>query len=945
MSNIADRDKLPSLVSARPLHQLSREQQAAFNQAIDTLLSPDQVIRDLTRRLALSTDASFYQLTPSLILHIEHAEQVRRVIALAHQYQVAITFRAAGTSLSGQAVTDSVLIMLSSHWQHADILEDGLKISLQPGIIGAHANRLLAPYGRKIGPDPASINACKIGGIAANNASGMCCGIQHNSYHTLAAMHLILADGGEVRTDDETSRQQFSASHSALLNELTQLSQQVKGDPQLVAHIRHQFRLKNTMGYGINALLDFDDPIDMLAHLMIGSEGTLGFIANITYHTIPIPKHRSTGLYLFSSLDEACRLPAQLKALNVNAVELMDTRALRAVEHLLSPFTTEPVADGEVALLVEMGADCDNTLASLRQAVQSVFNDAVSIRPICEFTREPSVIDTLWTIRKGLFPAVGSVRETGSTVIIEDVALPLEQLADALNELSQLFKVYHYPEAIIFGHALDGNLHFVFTQRFDTEDEKLRYKKMMAAVVELIAHKYDGTLKAEHGTGRNMAPFLSNQWGQQSVTLMREIKALLDPSGILNPGVILSDNPHTHLENLKTLPPVADKVDACIECGFCEPNCPSRNFTLTPRQRIALKRRANHLSTTEKQTADKEFQLLGVDSCASTGMCAVACPVDIDTGDWVRDLRNQTSKNDWFARFTTHHLALLIKAFRVTLNTAYHIGKLLSPARLEKISRTANKLSGRRIPVRLDTTPSGASGTNCHSAQFSEKVIYLASCPNRIFGANAHQASLSHVVTSLLNKAGIQVIIPRDSDTLCCGQPWHSKGYAELADEINSRTTQSINNLNHDKDFPVITDASSCALQFKQSGQPYWELSTFLLERVAPKLNITPLDETVLLHTTCATKRTLQPEVLKTLAQLCVARVIELDEISCCGFAGDKGFWLPELNESALTAIKNKKITACRRGISNNRSCEIGLSRHSGIQFSHIAYLLDEVSR
>ncbi|MCW8090843.1 FAD-binding and (Fe-S)-binding domain-containing protein [Alteromonas sp. ASW11-130] len=933
------------LNSAKSLHQLPAAQRAAFDDAIDALLPPPQIIRDLARRLAFSTDASFYQLTPSLILHVATPQQMRQVISLAQKYAIALTFRAAGTSLSGQAVTDSVLIMLTPDWQIGKVLEDGLRIALQPGVIGARANRLLAPYGRKIGPDPASINACKVGGIAANNASGMCCGIKHNSYHTLSAMHLILADGSEVITDDPQSTRQFRASQAPLLAELKQLSDELQTDPPQCELIRHQFRLKNTMGYGINALLDFDDPLDMLTHLMIGSEGTLGFIANITYHTIPIPAHRSVALYLFPSLTQACALPARLQALSVNAVELMDTRALRAVQHLLTSFTVKPIADGEVALLIEIGADCDNSLAVNKKAIEGLLEATAVARPICEFTSEIDTIERLWAIRKGLFPAVGAVRKTGTTVIIEDVALPLAQLAEGLNDLNNLFEEHNYPEAIIFGHALDGNVHFVFTQRFDTQAEVLRYQAMMDAVVELITIKYDGTLKAEHGTGRNMAPFLSNQWGQQSVNLMRKIKFLLDPSGIFNPGVILNDNPNAHLTHLKALPQVDDKVDACIECGFCEPSCPSKNLTLTPRQRIALMRRATHLEVGEKQQVEKAFQYLGVDSCAATGMCASACPVDIDTGDWVRDLRRRRNTNAWFGRLSMHHFPVVTQAVRTSLSLARSVSNIISPAKLEKVSRKMNRFTGKRIPVWLDTTPSGASSKHCQSVQFDEKVIYLPSCPTRVFAANKQQLPLQYVVTSLLNKAGIQVIIPEDSDNLCCGQPWQSKGYAELADKKNNQTSQSIHHLNSGKEYPVLTDASSCALQFKLSGQSYWELSAFLLEHVVPKLQIVPLNETVLLHTTCSTKRNKQADMLRQLTQLCVDRIIEVDEISCCGFAGEKGFWLPELNESALAPIKETDIASCRRGVSNNRSCEIGLSRYSGIEFSHVAYLLDEVSK
>ena len=192
-----------------------------------------------------------------------------------------MTFRAAGTSLSGQAVTDSVLVVLGEGFGGFAYDEKAQVARLGPGIVGGEANRRLAPFGRKIGPDPASIATAKIGGIAANNASGMCCGVGQNSYHTLAGLRL--AAGRRRRARHRRCRQRRGVPPIACAT--ARRPRRALGGNQgrraVAARIKEKFRLKNTTGYAINALVDFDDPVDILAHLMIGSEGTLGFLSRV----------------------------------------------------------------------------------------------------------------------------------------------------------------------------------------------------------------------------------------------------------------------------------------------------------------------------------------------------------------------------------------------------------------------------------------------------------------------------------------------------------------------------------------------------------------------------------------------------------------------------------------------------------------------------------------
>ncbi|RJT92437.1 FAD-binding oxidoreductase, partial [Arthrobacter frigidicola] len=489
-----------------------------------------------------------YRLIPRLVVRVESEDEVVGLIKLAQRERVPVTFRAAGTSLSGQAITDSVLIVLGDNWNGREIRGQGEQIRLQPGVIGAQANAWLAPFGRKIGPDPASINACKIGGIVANNASGMCCGTAQNTYHTLAGLRLVLADGTRLDSEDPASVAAFASSHAELLASLASLARETRANTALAERIRHKYRLKNTTGLSLNALVDYDQPLDILQHLLVGSEGTLGFISAVTYNTVPDHPHKASALLVFPSVESCCRAVPVLKQQPVSAVELLDRRSLRSVQNMPGmPLWVKGLSDNACALLIESRAASQSLLhEQLHQVMASIAD--FPLEQQVDFSEDPAVYNQLWKIRKDTFPAVGAVRQTGTTVIIEDVTFPVEQLAEGVNRLILLFDKHRYDEAIIFGHALEGNLHFVFTQGFNSAEEVARYQAFMDDVAHLVAVEFGGSLKAEHGTGRNMAPFVELEWGHDAYQLMWKLKRLLDPNGILNPDVVLSDDPDIHLK-------------------------------------------------------------------------------------------------------------------------------------------------------------------------------------------------------------------------------------------------------------------------------------------------------------------------------------------------------------------------------------------------------------
>jgi len=932
-----------------------------FIENLRKIIPAARLITDPLRTLAFGTDASFYRLIPKIVIKAETETEVAQILKIADRHHVAVTFRAAGTSLCGQAITDSVLVIAGSNWKNYQILDEGHRIRLQPGIIGGLANGYLSPFGRKIGPDPASINAAMIGGIAANNASGMCCGTSQNSYRTVSSMRIILHDGTLLDTADPQSRQSFRRTHPKLLENLGNLGRKVKDNPVLADRIRHKFKIKNTTGYSLNSLVDYEDSIDIMVHLMIGSEGTLGFISEIVYNTVVEHPCKASALMIFPCIEYACTAAAVLKQQPVTAAEVMDRASLRSVEDEKGmPSFLKQLSDSSTALLVETRA---HTAEELRSNVKAIIHSLGGIeteRPL-EFTDNVGEYTKLWNIRKGLFPAVGAVRTIGTTVIIEDVAFPIEKLAEATLELQNLFARYHYNNAIIFGHALAGNLHFVFTQDFGIAEEVERYRRFMDDVCKMVVDKYDGSLKGEHGTGRNMAPYVEMEWGQDAYGLMQDIKNIFDPKNLLNPGIIINNNPLAHIENLKPLPKTNPIVDKCTECGFCETSCPSKNLTLTPRHRIVIQREISRLRSASENPArlrqmEDDYIYQGDLTCAVDGMCATTCPVAINTGELskaLRHLKTRDTRTQIWADRIAGNFDRVVGILRTGLKMAHLAHTYFGSRTMENITRLARGISANRIPLWSRYMPRGVNAPTDFKVHPSSslKVVYFPSCISRTMGPakdDPDQDALHEVTLRVLDKAGYGVIYPENMDRLCCGTPFESKGLREQADRKAAELEDALIKASNGGNLPVLCDTGPCLYRMRQAMTPrlhLYEPVEFIHDFLMDKLSYTQLPRTVAIHNTCSSIKMELVDKLQTVARTCAQNVIVPERVGCCGFAGDRGFTYPELNESALKELKAAVSQTCAAGYSNSRTCEIGLSLHSGLYYKSILYLVDECTK
>jgi D-lactate dehydrogenase len=923
----------------------------------------DSVYTDELRRLTWGNDAGFYRLTPQVVVRAHNEDEVARLMELADRLEVAVTFRAAGTSLSGQAITDSVLIVAGKHWEHYDILDDGAVVRLQPGLIGDRVNHLLRPYGRQFAPDPASVASSMVGGIVVNNASGMSCGTHANSDRVLLSARLVLADGTVLDTADEASRRRFSATHPAFVEAIAALRDEITADTALTERIRRKYSIKNVVGLNLRPFIAYTDPFDIIAHLLVGSEGTLAFLAEVTMTTAELLPCRASAMIYFDGLQRASEAVLALRgaAAPVSAAEMLDNKSLSATDDEV--FRAH--GGQTTALLVETQAHSDGELRGNIDAIVRALAGFDTVIPI-RFTDDAAEYARYWAIRSGIFPAVGGTRPAGTTCLIEDICFHIDDLPRATVDLQQLLTRHHYDDACIYGHALEGNYHFIINQSFADPAEVARYEALMDEVTHLVVDRYDGSLKAEHGTGRNMAPFVRYEWGDRAFALMQRVKQLFDPKGLLNPGVIFNDDPLCHVKHLKPLPllsfgEASAQEDRCIECGFCEVNCLSCGFTLSARQRIVAWREISRLRRSgdnpeRLRLLERQYRYAGNATCAGDGLCATSCPMHIDTGSLTHLIRGEALPPGSLGRrlgtFAANHLGGVKSTLRPVLALADAAHAVLGTKAMSEVTRGLHLALG--VPLWTAALPRPirqrrpAPGSRPTAGDSTLQVVYFPSCINQTFGTarrDADQEPLVDKMLSLLRKAGCEVIFPAGMEHLCCGTIWESKGMADTADRKSRELDEALWQASDGGRIPVLCDQSPCLHRMRQTitrmklYEPAEFIETFLVDR----LRFTPTDTPVALHITCSMRLMGLGDTLVRLASRCTTRVVVPDEVGCCGFAGDKGFTHPELNAYALRKLRPQIAQAgIKDGYSNSRTCEIGLTTNAGIPYRSIAYLVDE---
>ncbi|MEJ7875716.1 MAG: FAD-binding and (Fe-S)-binding domain-containing protein [Solirubrobacterales bacterium] len=909
------------------------------------LIGESAILARATDLVRYASDASPYRLIPQVVVQPRDPAGVARVIAYGREHGIPVTFRAGGTSLNGQGQGAGILVDVRRHWRGVEILdEEATRVKVRPGTVLGHANRVLSRQHRKLGPDPASTDIATVGGVVANNSGGMRCGTRFDSYQTVCDMTFLTASGTLIDTSQPDAGARFAAEEPELAKGLADLRDEIRADSELSERIRRKFEIKNTTGYRLCAFLDADEPVEIFRRLIVGSEGTLALIVDATFETLPVPAHTTTAWLHFAGIPEACAPVPRLVELGASAVELMVAPALMVAAMNIpgAPQDWLELPPESAVLLVEFGSDDESTLAESERAAIETVDESNLIRP-GEFTRERERIGVNWRVREGLHGLVGRLRVPGTALIVEDVCVPPARIAEAAADIQALLGEHGFLTGVA-GHTSAGNLHFMLTPDFAVPADLERYEAFMETLVALVCEKYDGSLKAEHGTGVNMAPYVAREWGERATELMWRVKRLADPDGVLGRGVLLNDDPGVHLRNLKTTPEVSEVVDTCVECGFCEPVCPSQDLTTTPRQRIVLARemaRQPEDSAVANVLAE-EFRYDGIETCAADGSCVLACPLSIDTGKFVKELRAQGHSSG------EEGLAVRAAKSWGVVETASRAGLRTGPL--------AEHLGGGTLPKPAPRLPAT-------SAREDAAAVYFPSCTNRIMGRSKKAGSgpsLPDALVAVSERAGMAVWIPSDIGGSCCGVPWSSKGHHEGHAWMARRTAEALWRWSDEGRLPVVSDASSCTLgltteaaaalpaDLRERNEQIEVLdSVEWLERLLPNLAIKRKLGRIALHPTCATRHLGLAARFSALAAEIADEVAVPAAARCCGFAGDRGMLHPELTASATApaAAELRERGPFDAYLSTNRTCEIGMERATGEPYGSIVLAVEELTR
>ena len=997
----------------------------------------ERIYTDELRTLGWGTDASFYRQIPKVVIRSDGEEEISKIVKACKKYNLPFTFRAAGTSLSGQSCTDSVLIVAGKHWEKWSLTpnpspmgegnsdENGeLFIKLQPGIVGSRVNEILKPYGRVFPPDPASIGSAMVGGIVINNASGMNCGVHANSDRMMISARIILTDGTVLDTGSEESREAFRKSHPEFLAKIEALRDKVRADKELSERISKKYSIKNVTGLNLRPLIVYDDPFDIIAHSMVGSEGTLAFLSEVTMKTLHDYKFKASAMVYFLTMKESCEAVVAMKKLKaddddlkmsaenlmVKSAEMLDYKSLSSVDDPVYLQYQKDVDAGKIdgvqpgdyhnltAILTETKGITHEQLLEKIAKIKECLGQFRLYIP-AEFTEDPAVYGKYWAIRSGIFPSVGGTRPVGTSCLIEDVAFPIESLPEATVKLQKLIADHGYDDACIYGHAFEGNYHFILNQSFADEHEVARYAEMMHDVAKLVVEEYDGSLKAEHGTGRNMAPFVKYEWGEKAFDAMKELKAIFDPEGLLNQGVIFNDDPDCFIKCLKPLPVLdydfdsvpdggkylmdpslstaketveqVKRANKCIECGFCEVNCMSCGLTLSSRMRIAVQREIRHLTATGENperlvTLKKQYKYYGDQTCATDGLCSTSCPMKINTGELTHLIRQLDMNNNptgyKIGEFAANHMAGIKSGLRVVLDVA-HLGHVtLGSTLMTNICRGMNKMGlplwttampkKKRQPKPSDLTQFIIERSLTHNpspkGEGRLKVVYFPSCINQTMGQSKNggkKHDLVDEIIQLMTKAGYEVIFPEGMEKMCCGQIWESKGMLDIADRKSAELEAALWKASEEGKYPVLCAQSPCLHRMKKvmHKMKLYEPAEFIMTYLVDRLDFHPVDRHVALHLTCSTRQMGVDKDMIALAKLCSKNVFLPEGVGCCGFAGDRGFTFPELNKYGLRKLRPQiEKNHIEVGYSNSRTCEIGLESNTGIPYMSIVYLVNE---
>ena len=784
------------------------------------LLREDQIKDDPPTRTAYAVDASIYRMEPQAVALVESDEDIHRLLQYAVERGIPLTARAAGTNLTGSAIGSGIILDVSRLHRILDVNKEERWARVQPGIVLAELNKQLAGQGLMFGPDPSSGDMCKVGGMLANNSAGP---------HTLRygavkdnveSLRVCLASGAWLEARryavDDPAAGHLLSSHAAIRDTWAL----VGAHADLLDRKRPRVS-KNSCGYNLFGLAEGRSRgvID-LPKLFIGSEGTLGIFSEATIRLVDKPRATLTALIHFKRLEDVGEAVPRLLELGPSALEVMDANTL----DLIGRSQHGIPADAAATLLAEL--DADGPAVDLQEQAERMA--AVCRRyPLASAmvtAYDPDRREQLWKARKALYPTLYRFDPRKKPInFVDDVVVSADRISELIRYLEEFFGAQRVPVAI-FGHIGNGNAHIV--PLLDVNDEQ-DYKKMVQGYHDIhraVLDRFDGSICGEHGDGRVRAEYVAAMFGPELYDLFVRVKRSFDPSGVLNPGVKISDRPFTeHIDYTRL-------SKSCATCAKCNAVCPVydvfRSEDMSSRGWFEI--------VTDKQYSYLNSQRV-VEACLNCKSCRTACPAGVDVSRLILDRRAehpnalagmifrfhaQTERFDtfmkWVAKFQFVWDRPLMR----------HLLDLVSRPLLKRLAPGARlsprialpTLAGRQLRERhAERIPSAGQAPR-------STVAYFHGC-----AANYFDDGVGDAVIDVLRKHGVEPDLPLQR---CSGTPIETYGHRDLAKE------GARENLRHFAGYEtVVTGCASCTLMLKDypalfAGEPEQSAAEAMARRV-----------------------------------------------------------------------------------------------------------------
>jgi FAD/FMN-containing dehydrogenase/Fe-S oxidoreductase len=916
------------------------------------------VLFDAASRGRYSTDASIYQIEPVGVVVPRDEDDALIAMQIALDAGVPVLPRGGGTSQCGQTVGEALVLDVSKHLNEVTAFnKDAATVTVQPGMVLDHLNAWLKPHGLWFPVDVSTSAQATIGGMAGNNSCGSRSIQYGNMVHNVLGIDAWLADGGAYRfgvLPDSLDRLDAPQGYRELVAAINRIARREAEEIEL----RYPKVLRRVGGYNLDMMLPAGAN---MAHLLVGSEGTLAFSRRIELKLSPLPKHKTLGVCHFPTFYQSMEAPQHIVGLKPAAVELVDSTmiALARSNPAFLPIVNQCVKGEPAAiLLVEFaGDDRDEQIRRLKQLVELMADRGLpgSVVEVID----PAVQRDFWEVRKAGLNIMMSMKGDGKPVsFIEDCAVPLEHLAEYTDRLTQVFHK-NGTKGTWYAHASVGCLHVrpILDMRRDGAQKMRAIAEEAAALVK----QYKGSYSGEHGDGLVRSEWIAPFFGPKITAAFGEIKDLFDPRGLLNPGKIVRPSKQDDRSlfrfkpDYKAEPPLPaldwsewggfDKaVEMCNNNGHCRKfdagtMCPS--YRATRDEKHLTRGRANTLRLAlsgqlgpDALTSSAVREAM--DLCVSCKGCKRECPTGVDMAKM---------KIEFLHHWRRHHGLPLKERLIAYLPRYAPWAARLAPLvnLLQGIGKPLLGFASKRsLPAWRSDAYSGVSSAP-PTAQGREVVLFVDTF-SRYFEPENARAALR-----VLEAAGYTVHQPRAADSerpLCCGRTFLAGG---LVDEARREAQRMIDTLRPyvERGVPVVGLEPSCLFGLRDEflsmlpgeASSRLALHAFLFEeflarehaagRLQLKLKALPQPK-ALLHGHCHQKAFAAMPAVQAVLGLVPGLKVETIESSCCGMAGSFGYeakhyevsmrmaeasLLPKIREAGEHTLIVADGTSCRHQI------------------------------